>query len=113
MGISNYNPTKNITWNINTDGFKYIKLSELEPDTAYDLYGMFVTSDHGYGEGAVLIMNDCLVNIPERYVNTIKAMINDPEVVQLIKAGKTAFAYHEFTSKKYHRTGYAVEFIDN
>ena len=73
---------------------------------------MFVSSDHGYGEGAVLICVDCYVNIPERYVDIIKAMINDQEVVDLIKAGKTAFKYTCFTSKKYHRTGYEIEFVD-
>ena len=112
MGISKYNRSKNINWRIDTTDFKYIKLGDLEPDTVYDLCGMFVTADHGYGEGAVLIMKDCFVNIPERYVDIIKAMTADPETVQLIDSGKCGFKYTEFTSKKYHRTGFAVEFVD-
>lgn len=112
MGISKFNAAKNVTWDINTEGFKYIKLSDLQPDTAYDLHGAFITADHGYGEGAVLIMADCLVNIPERYVDIVKALTADEGVVADIKAGKCAFMYSTFTSKKYHRTGYLVEFLD-
>lgn len=109
MGIEKFNKT-NVTWNVNTEGFQYKKLADLTENTQYPLCGMFVSGDHGYGEGAVLITNREYVNIPERYVDTVKAMISDPETVADIQAGKCAFSYKTFTSKQYHRTGYEVIF---
>lgn len=112
MGISKFNRNKLINWGIETEGFKYVKLSTLKPDTVYPLFGMFITKDTGYGEGAVLIMGDCFVNIPERYVDIVKAIMSDDESVADIKAAKCGFKYTEFTSKTHHRTGYAVEFVE-
>lgn len=112
MGISKFNKAKNVTWNIDTEGFDYHKLSELEENTRYPLFGMFVTKDTGYGEGAVLIAGNAFYNIPERYVPTVKDMMSDQETVDLINAGKCAFSYSKFMSKKFHREGYDVVFHD-
>lgn len=112
MGITKFNRNKSVAWNINTEGFEYFKLSTLKPDEVYPLCGMFISKDNGYGEGAVLISKSFFVNIPERYVDDIKAIISDGETVADINAGKCGFKYTEFTSKTHHRTGYAVEFVE-
>ena len=112
MGIAKFNRNRSVTWDIDTEGFEYCKLSALKPDVVYPLYGMFISKDNGYGEGAVLISKSFFVNIPERYVDDIRAIMADSETVADINAGKCGFKYSEFTSKKHHRTGYAVEFVD-
>lgn len=113
MGITKFNRNRTtIDWGIDTKDFKYVKLGELVPDEVLPLFGMFISKDNGYGEGAVLISKDILVNIPERYVDDVKAIMSDPETVADIKSGKCGFKYSEFVSKKHHRTGYAVEFVD-
>lgn len=112
MGISKFNRNKSVNWDIDTEGFEYYKLSNLRACEVYPLCGMFISKDNGYGEGAVLISKSFFVNIPERYVDIVKAIMSDAESVADIKAGKCGFRYTEFTSKTHHRTGYAVEFVE-
>ena len=109
MGIEKFNQTK-VRWNVNTDGFIYKKLADLKEGVKYPLMGMFVSGDHGYGEGAVLITDNEYVNIPERYVDIIRVMTADDEIIKDIQDNKCAFSFKTFTSKQYHRTGYEVIF---
>ena len=109
MGIEKYNKSK-VYWSIDTTGFKYVKLSDLKQGEHYPLCGMFISPDSGYGEGAVLITDKEYVNIPERNIEVIRAMMSDEEVIADINAGKCEFSYGTFESKKYHRQGFAVTF---
>lgn len=99
-----------VDWNINNEGFDYVKLRELEEGQEYPLYGAFISKDHGFGEGAVLISDGINVNIPARYVETIRGWLNDETAITEIKSGKATFKYETFVSKKYSRTGYRLIF---
>ena len=108
MAITKHN-FNGINWGFNTDNLPYKKLQELEENRTYILRGCFVTPDHGFGEGAVLITDDALVNVPARYVQTILDIRSDKEDVKDIKAGKVGFHYEMFKSK-YGRDGYGIVF---
>lgn len=110
MSILKHNSNNGVKWNVNSDGFYFVKLRELEEGVDYPLYGCFISKDHGYGEGAVLISDGYNVNIPERYVDTVKDIMADPEAIAEINSGKAWFRFRTFTSEKYHRTGYRIEF---
>lgn len=110
MSLKKYNKT-GINWGIETDGFAYVKLAELEEGKIYPLRGMFVTPDNGFGEGAVLITDSCMVNIPQRYVQMINEIRASKEDVEEIIAGKCGFHYETFTSK-YGTPGYTIAFDD-
>ena len=110
MGLSNYNVAAP-KWEVDNSDFPYIKLKELVPDHEYPLFGMFISQDHGYGEGAVLITADYNINVPQRYVDIVKEMMSDPEVIEECNSGRGAFKYNTFESDKYHRTGYRLTFI--
>lgn len=114
MGISKFNKgsgTK-VDWGINTKEMEFKKTSQVELNKEFELKGFFITPDNGYGEGAVLISADFLLNAPTRLVPDIKEMLSDEETVELVKAGKCAFKVYTFESTKFKRTGYGVEFID-
>lgn len=113
MGISRHNKFKAIDWGVNTDGWQFKKVAELIPNEVYPVKGCFITGDNGYGEGAVLISNGYLVNIPPRYVEIVREIMNSADDIEQIKSGKCGFRYSEFTPKNYpNRVGYDVEFID-
>lgn len=112
MGITNFNKGSKIDWGFNTEDLEFKKISELEIEKVYPLKGCFITPDSGYGLGAVLIIDDALVNIPQRYVDTVKDIMADDETVADIKAGKCGFKYTTFISEKHKRTGYSIEFVD-
>lgn len=114
MGISKFNGSKNVEWGVDTKSLPFKKTSQVELDEIYELKGFFITPDtNGYGEGAVLISDGFLLNAPQRYVDIIKQMLADDEVIRAVKNGDCSFRVYTFKSKNYNRTGYGVEFIDN
>ena len=112
MGISKFNKGGKIDWGIDTTSMTFKKTSEVELNKTYDLKGCFITPDRGYGEGAVLISDGFLLNIPARYIDTINDIILDSEVVEEIKSGKCGFIVTSFISEKFKRTGYSIEFVN-
>lgn len=111
MSLTRYNRT-GINWGIETEGFPYVKLSDLKEGETYVLRGCFVTPDNGYGAGAVLITDDKLVNIPQRYVELVNTIRSTKEDVKDIMEGKVGFHYETFVNPKYKNAGYTIVFDD-
>ena len=99
-----------IDWGIDTKKMEFRKCKELPLDTPFRLRGVFVTPDNGYGRGAVAILDDTLVNLPTRYVDTVDTILSDREMIDEIKSGKVAIRISSFMSKKYKKIGYDVTF---
>ena len=111
--FSKYKKNYNMDWGIDTEDFPFEKCSDMPLDKKIPFFGMFITPDSGYGEGAILILKKSLLSLPQRYVEDIKAMLGDDAVIEAVKSGKCSIIITEFTSKKYKKTGYDVEFCDN
>jgi len=110
--FSKYRRNMSIDWGIDTSSYPFVKCSEVELDVKIPIFGMFITPDSGYGEGAIVILEESLLSLPQRYVGQIKDMMDDSEVVQAIKDNKAAIIVTTFESKKFKKTGYDVEFTD-
>ncbi|MBO7275635.1 MAG: hypothetical protein J6V15_04605, partial [Clostridia bacterium] len=82
-------------------------------DEKIRVYGLFIAPDSGYGESPVVILEDKLLALPARKMEEIIDYMNDPEVVDAIKAGHVSIIITTFESRKYKKTGYDVEFIDD
>lgn len=113
MGIMNkYNGNSKIEWGINTEGFEYKKLSDLDQGVKYPARGCFITRDAGFGKGPVIITDTFFASLPERYVSVVSKIMQDEEAVAEMKAGKAFFTVSEFVSEKHNRTGYRIDFVD-
>lgn len=113
MGLANrFNKGNKIDWNYDTKDFEFKAPSEMVLDKVYAMHGCFTTPDNGYGVGGVIICDDFLMNVPASYVDTVKEVLADEEAVEQIKAGKLGFKVGTYTSKKFKRTGYSIEFVD-
>lgn len=112
MGISKFNSRKGKIWNVDNSEFSYIKLRDLVEGKKYPFLGCFISSDNGYGEGAVLITADYNVNVPSRYVPVFRAMMDDNETIEQANNGEAYFYYVTFYSEKYKRPGYELIFED-
>lgn len=110
MGLGKHNKGTGVNWGIETKGWEFKKISELEPNKDYILKGCFITPDRGYGEGAVLISDGFLVNISARYIDTVLDIQRDQEAVQEIKEGRGRFHYYKYKSERYHNEANMVEF---
>lgn len=101
-----------IDWGVDTKSMEFRKCSEIPEKTDFKIKGVFITPDNGYGEGAVAILDEFLLNLPQRYVEIVKSILSTEEMVEAIKAGKCAINIESFDSKKYKRKGYQINFID-
>lgn len=110
--FSKYRRNMSIDWGIDTKDFPFVKCSEMPLDVKIPIFGCFVTPDSGYGEGAIVILEDRLLSLPQRYLPEIKDYMDDPEVVETIKSKKAAIIITTFVSTKYKKTGYDVEFTE-
>ncbi len=104
---------KGVKWDVNTKDFTYLKCSELELNKKIDVYGFFITPDSGYGRGAVAIADTYLINLPQRYVETIETILSNKDMIKAIKDGHVSIMIDSFISSKYKHTGYDVTFIDD
>ena len=110
--FSKYRRNMSIDWGIDTTEYPFVKCSEVELEKKIPIFGMFITPDSGYGEGAIVILEGELLSLPQRYVGQIKDMMDDAEVVETIKANKAAIIVTTFESKKFKKTGYDIEFTE-
>lgn len=112
MALSKLNKTSsNVDWGVETKDWEYRKCKDLEEDKVYPLKGCFITPDQGYGVGGVLISDNFLLNVPARFVDDIRTILADEELISEIKSGKDSFKVSSFDSK-YGKKGYRVTFID-
>lgn len=103
--------SNHVDWSIDTQDFKFFKLKDLDASKTYIVRGCFITPDAGYGVGAVIILDDKLVNLPARYVELVKKILSNPEMIAAIKSGKCGMKVSSFTSK-YGRVGYSIDLFD-
>lgn len=110
--FSKYRRNMSIDWGIDTQSFPFVKCSEQPLEETIPIYGFFITPDSGYGEGAIVILENELLNLPQRYVDDIKKFMDDPDVIEAVKDHRTGIIITTFESKKYKKQGYDIEFVE-
>lgn len=114
--FNKFNKKKSPTWNYNTSDFDYVKTSDVYAkigDMPFNIHGVFITPDNGYGEGAVLIADKCFVNAPKNFVPTVKEILNDDNAVKEINEHGARVFIEQYYSKKYKRDGYSIVFFED
>ena len=112
MKITDLNYKGGIDWGIDTKNMEFAKCEEMPYGTTLNVHGFFTTQDNGYGRGAVAILDDVLLNLPQRYVEVVDTILSDDEMIEEIKTGKVAIEISTFVSKKYKRVGYDIKFVE-
>lgn len=110
MSLKDHNTTRKNPFTFDSSALPYIKVRDLEPGKSYPLRSMFITPDNGYGEGAVLVTDFANVNVPQRYVDTIRGVWDDPESVDQVNRGEGSFHYVVGYSKKFKKETYDIIF---
>ena len=106
-----------IDWGINTEDFSYKKLQDLDLNGKYVVKGMFINRNKTekelkeYGASVVLILDDCLLSIPNHYETAVQSILDDPDKVAAVKAGKCAIC-DLYTYESHGKTCYAFKWID-
>lgn len=112
MKITDLNYKGRIDWGIDTKDMEFMKCEEMPRETELKVHGFFTTPDNGYGRGAVAILDYALLNLPQRYVETVDTILSDDEMIDEVKTGKVAIVISTFISKRYKKVGYDVTFVE-
>lgn len=103
-------------FDIETDGRIFIKLEDIfnkYNDEPHKIEGFYIHSKSKFGDQAVVAFDKLyLADIPHHKTETIRAMLQDPEVIEEINAGKVGFTVRSYMSKTYKRECYDIVFVD-
>lgn len=96
----NYNKGNRIDWGVDIENFEYIKIKDLEVGKTYTIHGCFTHKKSNFGETGVLILSDCLLDVPSHKCEEINSLREDEKAIELIKAGKCAIEVYEYKDNK-------------
>ena len=112
MGIASKYNKSGIDWNINTEGFEFHKLSEIEEGTEIIVKGLYINRRGKYDPSPVLIASDRFFNLPSYMTETVEEMLKDDELVNAIKTGKVGAIVRKFIDGKFGKESYTVDWSD-
>ena len=97
MGISKLN--KGQVFSINTEGFPFVTLADLQLDTPYDLKGVYILSKRGKMRQDMpnAVIDGKIVNLPAHLLADVQAILADSELINDIELGKCAFSVYTYT----------------
>lgn len=98
-------------FNIDTKGYPYVKLSDLDPNKVYTLSGFFINTKGDYEPHPVFIVDKTLIDIPPHLTQTCKEIEQDSEAVKEIIAGKVGFKLRPYTDRKGKERN-SIEWVD-
>lgn len=101
--------------------FKYEQVENPEYKSLKELYengkteilikGFFINTKGYYGESAVAMARGFNINLPNHLLETVKEMLTDDEVIEMINNDRVGIEIYQYTSKKWG-TNYSVNFIE-
>lgn len=76
----------------------------------YVVQALYINTKGKFGDSPVALVNGNLVNLPSHLTETVKEMLKDEELIQVINDDKFGFTiYHYETNGK---QGYSVNWVD-
>lgn len=97
MKITDFN--KGNKYTIDTKGFEYKDLESIED---MSVRGFFINSKSKYGEQAVMITDNCYVNLPRHLINDIKCIIQNDELTKEINKGSIGAKRYSYIGNDGH-----------
>ena len=88
-----------VIFDINIKEFPYFSLYKIDDTLIYNVKGMYIKPDGQHGPYPIIIGDGMLIGLPEHLIDEVKAILNDPEDIATIKAGKVGFKVRKYTDK--------------
>ena len=113
MGLMGRFNKGGIDWGVDTKALNYMKLSELSVGETRKIQGVFINSKGNFDAHPVAISDGVLIDLPSHQTDTVKEILESPEVVEAIKAGHVGFTVRSYDSDKFGKKDCrSVEWID-
>ncbi len=97
-------------FDVDTTGFDYKKVSDLEEGTIYTLRGIYINKKSKFGDSPVLITDTFFVNAPAYMLDTCKEILADEESVAEINRDEVGFHTYSYHNEKFNKKCYGIEF---
>lgn len=102
---------------IDTSGFDYKSLGELESeygeDTPIRLRGVYIGTKSQFDpEVPIIATDECYVNLPVHQLDEIKAMLKDPAAIRAINNGEAGFTIGTYFQKRFNKECYKAVWCD-
>ena len=103
--------SKGSKFNVNTEGYAYARLTELEEGKVYTVQSLFINTKGNYDPNPVAAVKDgLLVNLPAYLTEEVKGIIADDDDVADINAGKVGFMLDKYEKEGKTYTG--IKWVD-
>lgn len=118
MGVMSKYNKGNVTFEIDIKNFRFVTLEELFKrdggNTIFGIDGLYINKKSSFGEHPVAIVGveEMLVDLPAHMNDDVKDIINDPEAVEAIKAGKVGFIVQQYEQKTFKKLCYGIRWED-
>ena len=113
MGLMNKFNKGSIEWGVSTEGLAYKKLSELDKENTYKIFGVFLNTKGNFGSHPVAICDGFLADIPAHQTENVQEMLADQEVIDAIKAGKVGFNVKPYNAANFgNKECFSVTWVD-
>lgn len=106
-----------IDWGIDNKDYPYVKVADLDQSKKYTVKGCFINRNKSekelkeFGASVVLILDGQNLSCPNHYENAVQSILDDPEKVAAVKAGKCLIGDF-YTYESHGKTCHAFKWID-
>lgn len=114
MGLFGNLNKGSVDWGIDTKELNYIKLAEFPVnDDVIPVKGVFINSKGNFDPHPVAIIDSALVDLPAHMTESVKTILETPEMVEAIKAGKCGFKVRSYEASKFGKKDCrSIEWVD-
>ena len=87
----------------NRAGQEYKTLEGLyleKPDFKHPVRSIYINTKSKFGDAPVVVSDGYNINLPKHMAATVSEMIEDPEAMALIRAGKVAISIYTYTNEE-------------
>lgn len=115
--INSLNSQASVKFDRMGDGDRpFKKLSDLiaengNEDATYQVDGCYINTKGKFGDNGVIVSGDINIDIPQGGVESIRKILEDEGLIDLINAGKMYVRPYSYHSSKYNKMCYNVEYL--
>ena len=75
-------------------------LFEEMPDIIHPIRSIYINTKSKFGDAPVVVSDGYNINLPKHMTATVSEMLQDPEAMALIRAGKVGLSVYEYSNEE-------------
>lgn len=105
-------------FSIDTTGYDYKKMADVVNDNGldneYHVAAVYINTKGRFDDHPVAVLPEiqALVDLPSHMTETVRAILEDPEAIADIEAGKVGIKFENYHSKTYNRDCLGCRWVD-